>query len=197
MWWPYALVFVGAFLVDCSPVPLPPAFVVMIFLQIQFDLDLWVVIPLGVAGSILGRYLLTLYIPRLSGKLFTPSKNEDVRFLGAKLKQKGWKSQAFIVIYCMMPLPSTPLFLAAGMARIRSVRIIPAFTVGKFTSDLLAVLMGEYAAKNSGDIIHGLFSWKSITAFSLGLLLLFALLFVDWRTLLREKKVKLKFHIWK
>lgn len=197
MWWPYALVFVGAFLVDCSPVPLPPAFVVMIFMQIQFDLDLWVVIPLGVAGSILGRYLLTLYIPRLSGRIFTRAKNADVRFLGSKLKQKGWKSQAFIVAYCMMPLPSTPLFLAAGMARIKPVAIIPAFTVGKFSSDLLAVLMGAYAAKNSSDILRGLLSWKSITGFSLGLLLLFALLFVDWQTLLREKKFKLKFNIWK
>ena len=47
-------------IVDIVPLPLPPAFVVMIFLQIEFNLNVWLVIVIGVAGSILGRYILTL-----------------------------------------------------------------------------------------------------------------------------------------
>lgn len=68
MWWHYLLVFVGALLVDVSPFPLPPAFTVMVLLQAIFDLEIWLVIMVGVAGSILGRYVLTLYIPKLSGR---------------------------------------------------------------------------------------------------------------------------------
>jgi hypothetical protein len=52
------------------------------FLQVRYGLSLWPVLFIGVAGSILGRYLLTLYIPALSGKYFKPAKNEDVQFLG-------------------------------------------------------------------------------------------------------------------
>ena len=119
MWWQYLLVFIGALLFDVAPFPFPPAFTIMVFLQIMFDLNIWWVIVIGVAGSILGRYILTLYIPLLSGKFFKRSKNEDVEFLGKKMKEKGWRSQLVIIAYSLLPLPTTPLFLAGGMAKIK------------------------------------------------------------------------------
>lgn len=197
MWFKYLFVFLGAMLVDIAPIPLPPAFTVMIFLQIKFQLPIAPVIAIGVAGSILGRYILTLYIPKLSGKIFKQAKNEDIQFLGRKLKQKGWKSQLSILAYSLMPLPTTPLFLAAGMAKMKPLYIIPAFTIGKVISDTLAVLMGKYAAENTDKLIHGMVSWKSVTGLGLGLLLIFALLFIDWRELIQKKKLSFKFNIWK
>jgi membrane protein YqaA with SNARE-associated domain len=197
MFWQYLLVFIGSFVVDVFPIPLPPAFTVMVFFQILFKLNIWAVIFIGVGGSILGRYLLTLYIPKISGKLFKPAKNEDVQFLGKKMKEKGWKSQVFILLYSLLPLPTTPLFIAGGMAKMKPYYIIPMFTVGKFTSDMLAVLLGKYAAENTGKLIHGMISWQSITGLAIGFLLVFALLFIDWRSLLQEKKFRIKFDIWK
>jgi hypothetical protein len=82
-------------LVDISPLPLPPAFTVMIFLQIYFQLPIWPVIIIGVAGSILGRYILTLYIPGVSGRIFKQSKNEDVQFLGDKNEKQVMEKPAF------------------------------------------------------------------------------------------------------
>jgi membrane protein YqaA with SNARE-associated domain len=197
MWWQYVLVFVCALAVDIVPFPLPPAFVVMILLQIVFKLNIWVVIVLGIGGSIVGRYILTLYIPKLSAKIFKPSKNEDVQFLGNKLKTKGWKGHMTILVYSLLPLPTTPLFIAGGMAKMKPYYIIPAFFVGKFTSDTAAVLMGKYAAENTQQLLHGMINWKSIVGLLLGLLLIFALLFVDWRTLYQHKKFKLMFNIWR
>jgi membrane protein DedA with SNARE-associated domain len=195
--WQYFLVFVGTFLVDVVPFPLPPAFTVMIFLQITYDLNIWIVLGVGVLGSILGRLVLTLYIPHLSGKIFKKTKNEDVQFLGRRMKQKGWKSHGFILIYSLMPLPTTPLFVAGGMAKLKPIYIIPAFVVGKVISDTAAVLLGKYAAENTHSITEGLVSWQSILGFSLGLALVFAILFIDWRTLLQKKKLTLKFSILK
>lgn len=197
MFWQYLLVFIGSFLVDVVPIPLPPAFTVMVFFQILFKLNIWAVIFIGVGGSILGRYLLTLYIPKISGKLFKPSKNEDVQFLGKKMKEKGWKSQVFILLYSLLPLPTTPLFIAGGMAKMRPYYIIPMFTIGKFTSDMLAVLLGRYAAENTGKLLQGMISWQSITGLVIGFLLVFALLFIDWRSLLQQKKFSIRFDVWK
>lgn len=197
MWWKYSLVFILSFLFDIVPFPLPPAFTVMITLQIMFDLNIWVVIVLCVSGSILGRYLLTLYIPKVAGKIFKPAKNQDVQFLGKKMKEKGWKSQLVILGYSLMPLPTTPLFVAGGMAKLKPMQMIPAFFIGKFISDTIAVLMGNYAAQNISEMTHGLISWKSITGLAIGLLLIFALLFIDWRTLIQKKKLKLEFKIWR
>jgi uncharacterized membrane protein YdjX (TVP38/TMEM64 family) len=195
--WHYILVFAGAFLVDVVPFPLPPAFTVMMILQICFQLNVGIVIAVGVAGSIAGRYLLSLYIPHVSGKLFKPAKNEDVQYLGKKLKQKGWKSHALILVYSLMPLPTTPLFVAGGMARLKPWQIIPAFVVGKVISDTIAVLVGKGALGTTEQLLEGMVSWKSIAGFAMGLAMLFALLFFDWRSLLQHKKVRLKFNIWR
>jgi len=193
----YLLVFIGAFLFDVVPFPFPPAFTIMVFLQIMFGLDIWWVIVIGVLGSILGRYILTLYIPFLSGKIFKISKNEDVEFLGKKMKEKGWRSQMVIVAYSLLPLPTTPLFLAGGMAKIKPLYIIPAFFIGKFTSDAITVHLGKYAAEHAKSIIESALSWKTITSLLVGLILVCALLFIDWRSLIQKKKFQLKFKIWK
>ena len=197
MWWQYLLVFIGSFLFDVVPIPFPPAFTIMVFLQIMFDLNIWWVIVIGVAGSILGRYILTLYIPFLAGRIFKRSKNEDVEFLGQTMKKKGWRSQSVIVAYSLLPLPTTPLFLAGGMARIKALYIIPAFFIGKFTSDAITVHIGKYAAEHTQSILEGVLSWKTIISLMVGLLLVCALLFIDWRTLIQNKKFQLKFKIWK
>jgi membrane protein YqaA with SNARE-associated domain len=197
MWWQYLLVFMGAFLFDVVPFPFPPAFTIMVFLQIMFGLNIWLVIVIGVAGSILGRYILTLYIPFLAGRIFKRSKNEDVEFLGKEMKEKGWRSQIVIIAYSLLPLPTTPLFLAGGMAKIKPLYIIPAFFIGKFISDAITVHLGKYASEHANNIIEGALSWKSITSLMVGLLLICALLFIDWRSLIQKKKFQLKFKIWR
>ena len=194
---PYVFVFLGALLFDVVPFPFLPAFTIMIYLQVHYHLHVWAVLFLGVAGSILGRYLLTLYIPLLSGRYFNASKNEDVQFLGEQLKARGWQSQAVIVAYSLLPLPTTPLFLAAGIARIRPLYIIPAFFVGKLSSDSVAVAMGNYASQNLGSLRANALSWQSIAGLGASLLLLLALLFIDWRTLIQRRKFTLEFNIFK
>ena len=197
MCWQYFLVFISAFAVDVVPFPLPPAFTLLVFLQVLFKLNIWAVIFIGVGGSILGRYILTLYIPKVAGTIFKPAKNEDVQYLGKRLKEKGWKSQVAIFVYSLLPLPTTPLFIAGGMAKMKPYYIIPAFFVGKLISDTVAVLIGKYAAENTQSLFHGMVNWKSITGLVAGLILLFALIFIDWRELLQHKNFKLRFNIWK
>jgi membrane protein YqaA with SNARE-associated domain len=197
MWWQYLLIFLGAFLFDVVPIPFPPAFSIMVPLQIMFGLNTWLVILLGVAGSILGRYVLTLYIPLLADKIFKPKKNKEMEFLGKIMKEKGWNSQFIIVAYSLLPLPTTPLFLAGGMARIRPIQIIPAFFIGKFISDSIAVHLGQFASENFQDMLSAALSWKSIASLVLGILLICALLFIDWFSLLEKKKFILDFKIWK
>ena len=197
MWWQYTLVFLGAFLFDVVPFPFPPAFTIMVFLQIYFQLNIWMVIIIGVAGSIIGRYVLTLYIPFIAGSIFKPAKNEDVQYLGKILKEKGWKSQMVIIAYSLLPLPTTPLFVAAGMANLKPLYIIPAFFVGKFTSDTILVHLGKYGTENTEKILQGAFSWQSFTSLAIGLLMISALLFIDWRSLIQKKEFKFNFRIWK
>lgn len=191
------MVFIGAFVFDVTPFPLPPAFTIMVFLQIVFGLDIWWVVAIGVSGSILGRYLLTLYIPLLANRIFRKSKNEDVHFLGEQIKDKGWKGQALILAYTLLPLPTTPLFVASGIARINAAYTIPVFFVGKFTSDAITVHLGKYESENVKNIINRGISWESVISLFLGLFFLSIILFVDWRSLIQKRELLLDFKIWK
>lgn len=197
MWWQYFLVFIGAFLFDVVPFPSPPAFTIMVFFQILFDLNIWIVIVLGVFGSILGRYVLTLYIPLLARKIFKPEKNEDVQYLGKIMESNMWKSQLVIIAYSLLPLPTTPLFVAAGMAKVRPIYIIPAFFVGKFISDSFLVYFGKYGAQRATEMLSGTFKWDSTLGLLFGVFFLGAVLFIDWRSLIQTNKLRLNFSIWK
>ncbi len=195
MW--YLAVFAASFLVDLVPVIGPPAWTVMVFFAMKFDLNMWGVLAVGVPGSALGRYVLSCYIPKVSSKILKRDKNEDLKFIGQKLGQTRWKSWLFVFIYTLMPLPSTPLFTAAGLSRIHPIQIVPPFFAGKFISDAIMLLTGEHAVSGLKDIFQGTFSPKGIVTSVVGVLLIAALLFVDWRSLLQKKKFRLRFKIWK
>ena len=197
MWWQYLLVFLGALLFDIVPFPFAPAFTIMVFLQLLFDLDIWWVLVIGVAGSVLGRYILLLYAPLIADKYLNTSKNEDFQFLGQKMNESKWKGILVVLTYSLLPLPTTPLFLGAGISKIKAIYIVPAFLVGKFTSDAIALHVGKYASENSQDIFQDALSWKSISGLIIGFLMLFCLFFINWRTLIQHKKLVFSFSVFK
>lgn len=193
----YFFVFIASFLVDVIPFVGPPAWTVMVFFQIKFGLNNWVLLLVGVTGSALGRYIYSVYIKMLSHRFIKEEKNGDLKFLGSKLAENGWKVQLFVLIYTLIPVPSTPLFTASGVARIKPLNIMPAFFVGKFTSDAVMVITGDYVATNLSTIANGLLNWQTIAGTIAGLIIIAMFFFIDWQKLLVEKKVKISFHIWK
>lgn len=69
MW--YLAVFFSALLEDSIPVFAPPAWMVLTFLLVQFDLSPWIVVPVGVAGCTAGRLFLSWYMLKV-GRSFSP-----------------------------------------------------------------------------------------------------------------------------
>jgi membrane protein YqaA with SNARE-associated domain len=195
--WAYLGVLLGAFAVDLIPVAAPPAWTLMVFFILKFDLNPWIALVLGVFGSTLGRYIFSLYIPKVSSKILKPRKEKELEFVGKKLAGSLWRTWTFVFIYTLTPLSTTALFTAAGMAKIKPNHTLPPFFVGKFLSDALMILTGSYLAGNAGDTFKNLLSPKSIITLLLGLILLGGILFIDWFELLQHKKLKLKFKIWK
>jgi membrane protein DedA with SNARE-associated domain len=197
MFLPYLLAFVLSFLVDLIPFVGPPAWMAMVYCQIKFHLNVWLVLVVGVIGSTIGRYMLALYMPYLSAKIISRKKDEDLQFVGGKLKKKKWQVQLFVFLYTLIPVPTTPLFTAIGMARMNPLSVVPAFFIGKFASDALMVHAGKFAAENIELLMKGLLSWKTLVGTAIGLILLFIFLFIDWRNVLEKKKFRISFSIWK
>jgi membrane protein YqaA with SNARE-associated domain len=191
----YLFVFIAAFLVDLLPFLGPPAWTTMVFLQVHYNLNIWAVLVVGVTGSAIGRYTMSRYIPFFSERFIKKQTIEDIEFIGSKLSGNSWKVGLFVLLYTLVPLPSTPLFTAAGIAKVKAMQIIPGFLIGKFTSDMVMVLSGNYVAQNA--LTYDPLSRESILGTAAGILIVLLFLFIDWRSLLQRKKLRLNFHIWK
>lgn len=195
--WGYVLVFVLSFLVDLIPLVGPPAWTVMVICLIVFKLQVWPVLIIGVLASTLGRYCMSLYIPKISDRLIKKDKNQDLVFIGKKLEEHGWKSRLFIFLYTLTPLSTTALFTAIGVARVKATKALPSYILGKFISDLFMLKAGHFVAQNPKEVLKQLISPEFIIYTILGIALVCFILFTDWRTLLEHKKLKFKFKIWK
>lgn len=169
----------------------------MVFMLVKYDLNPWGVLATGVPGSVLGRYWLSLYIPRFLGQVIKQRKCDELHFAGSRLKGSLWRSWTFVLVYSLLPVSTTALFSAAGLARIKPIQILPPFFAGKFISDAVMLFSGRYAVTNSVDLVYGTFSWKGAVMITAGVVVLAAFLFVDWRRLLEQKRLRLEFRIWK
>jgi membrane protein DedA with SNARE-associated domain len=193
----YLFVFLGSLGVDLIPVVAPPAWIVMTFLLVKYQLNPWLVLAVGVPGSALGRYFFGLYIQKFSNKVIARQKKEELRYVGKKLDRRLWQTWLFAFGYTLSPLSTTALFTAAGMTKVPVMHLIPPFLAGKFISDAAMVMAGRYAASRLTDLLHGTLGWKSLLTGAITLLITAAFLFIDWHALLVKKNIKFNFSIWK
>jgi membrane protein YqaA with SNARE-associated domain len=193
----YGVVFLAALTVDIIPLLAPPAWPIAVFLLVKFRLNPFIVLLFCASGSTLGRYLMSLYIPRFAGLFIKRHKRDDLEFMGKKLSQSLWQSWLFVFIYSVTPLSTTALFTAAGVAKVKPSHTLPPFFCGKLLSDAIMIFTGFYAANNFKDLVNGIYSPKAIVTLALGLVIVAGFLFLDWRALLQRKKFNFNFKIWK
>jgi membrane protein YqaA with SNARE-associated domain len=193
----YLASFVAALLVDTIPVFAPPAWTILAFIIVKWNPNPWGVIAAGALGSVIGRYILTLYMPHVTAKMFRPSENDNIAFLGKKIGRQFWRANTFVMLYAISPLSTTALFTAAGMARVNPWNVLPGFAIGKFLGDAWVLFTAKVTAEEATDFMHGRVSWQTALTAAAGLFLISGVLFIDWRQLLGAKKLRLNFKIWK
>ena len=195
---PYLVVFFAALAVDTIPVFAPPAWILLVVLLVKFKLNPWLTVVIGVAGSTIGRYILTRYIPKFSSRLVNRQEDANLRYIGRQIGKAKWSSSVFVFLYTLTPLSTTALFTAVAMARIRRpFHILTPFFLGRLITDGLLVFSGKYASANLSDLLHGEANWKTVVLILAGLIVIGIFLFIDWRQLLGHKKLRFRFKILK
>ena len=195
--WAYVLVFLAALAVDTIPIFAPPAWILLVVLLVKFHLNPWLTVAIGVAGSTIGRYILTRYIPKISSRLVNRREDANLRYIGTRIGKAKWSSAVFVFLYTLTPLSTTALFTAVAMARTKPWHILVPFFLGRLITDGVLVFSGKYASANLGDLLHGEANWKTVLILTAGVVVISVFLFIDWRQLLEHKKVRLRFKILK
>ena len=171
----YLVIFIGTLVVDLIPIIAPPAWTIMVFLLVKYQLNPWLVLLVGVTGTTLGRYIFSLYVPKIADRLIKQHKKEELEFMGKKLSHNLWQSWLFVFIYTLTPLSTSALFTAAAVAKVKAWRTVPPFFFGKLISDAVMIFTGRYAAVNFQDVGSGGFSGKGIVTIVLGLLVIWVM----------------------
>lgn len=195
--WMYVAVFLLAVAVDSIPIFAPPAWPILVFFLLYYDLNVWAVILLGVIGTTIGRFILSTYMPWIGHKLLNQWEEENLTFLGSRLSQSAGSAFVFVFLYSLTPLSTTALFTAACIAKVPQLYLLPAFFLGKLISYTVLILTSQYLACDADGIFSGVISWKTIVSGVVGLLLILGFMFIDWKELLLKKQFRLNFQIWK
>src|SRR3954463_7763723 len=196
--WHYVVVFFAALAVDTIPIFAPPAWIILVVLLVKFHLNPWLTVAIGVTGSTIGRYLLTRYIPKISSRLVNRQEDANLRYIGHKIGKAKWSSSVFVFLYTLTPLSTTALFTAAAMAGIRRpLHIFIPFFLGRLITDGVLVFSGKYASANLSDLLHGEANWRTIITLAVGLIVISAFLFLDWRQLLEHRNLRFVLNILK
>jgi len=193
----YFAAFAAALIVDTIPVFAPPAWTILAFIIVKYTPNPWGIIAAGAIGSVIGRYILTLYMPHISARIFRRWESDNLSFLGKQLGGRFWRANTFVMLYAISPLSTTALFTAAGMAKVSPRNILPGFAIGKFLGDAWVLFTAKVTAEEATDLLQGKVSWRTGLTAAAGLLLISGVLFIDWRQLLGRKKLRLNFAIWK
>lgn len=165
--------------------------------MIKFELNPFLVVTIGTAGTVCGRMIYVTYIvPWIGDKAIGSQKGIDLKFLGKKLSQEKLMVVLFVFIYSTLPLSTTALFTAAGLAKLKRRLIIPPFFLGNLIGDGLLLVSGKYAIDHFSDFYKDSLSVKNIILMMAGLSFMLVFLFIDWQTLLVKKEFKLKWKFW-
>ena len=163
----------------------------MIIIMLKFSLNPYAVVLVGTCGTVCGRTIfVTFIIPWFGEKAIGVEKDADLKFLGKKLSNKGLATFLFVFVYSLLPLSTTALFTAAGLAKVRRILLIPPFFLGNLIGDGVLLISGKYAVQNVGDLYKGSLEPKNISLVLAGLLAMLLFLFIDWRVLLERKEVQ-------
>lgn len=193
----YLILLLVVILVNSLPAFAPPTWTVLISFYTGFELNIYLVILIGVLGATFGRFILAHYIQWFSHQLFNEKQHENLNYLGNKIGGTPVHSFIFTFIYSLTPLSTTVLFVAAGIAKVRLSIVLAGFALGRLISYTALLYSTAALATNIKDLTSGTFSLKNILSSILGLAFLLLFIFIDWKELIEKKKLKLEFDVWK
>jgi uncharacterized membrane protein YdjX (TVP38/TMEM64 family) len=179
-----ALVFLVVFAVNLLPAFGPPTWTVLVALRLGLDVAAVPLVAAGALGAASGRWMLAHGAWRLRHRL-SDERRASLEALRAAVVDRPAGAVAGLVLIALSPVPSAQLFVAAGLTGTRLAPLVLAFFSGRVVSYSLYVGAATAASATlAGSLLDGLRSPAGIAAQIAMLLMLVALVKVDWRRVL-------------
>ena len=158
----------------------PPTWAVLVLFKLNWHLNPWTLVGVGVLSAGAGRYLLAA-ATKAARKWLPKKRVNSLKAFGTYLRKHRASSAAGIAVFAVSPLPSAQLFEAAALAELPLVPVTGAFMAGRVVTYSLYLGGATAAEKSFGDTFR-----KALTSpFAIGievlmLVLVVLLARVDW-----------------
>ena len=182
----YLITLAAIFAVNLLPAFGPPTWSVLVFCQLTFGLEPFILVPVGAVAAASGRLLLALGARRFRDRL-GPESLTNLEAARTLLTGDRRRAAAGLGLFALSPIPSAQLFVAAGLLRVRLVPLTLAFFSGRLVSYSLYVGGASLVSESLGEVVRR--SLGSPLGIALQLVMLaglVALVRVDWVGVLRR-----------
>jgi uncharacterized membrane protein YdjX (TVP38/TMEM64 family) len=173
------LAYAIAFVINIVPAFMPSTWMVLAFFHIQFDLP---ILPLTIGGAFfsgLGRMVLAKFSSLYTRHVRKRDKELDEIKTYLDRRRNGVGVATFF--YCLLPLPTNSLFVAAGMIEVSMLRVMIGFWAGRAIADTFYVWSTSKAFDSLEVVFKDYYQdWQAIALQLLGLAGAAILLLVPW-----------------
>jgi membrane protein YqaA with SNARE-associated domain len=183
----WVLVWAVAVALNVVPAFAPPTWVLLAYFRVHVGMPLLPLAAVGTAGSVSGRWLLARLSRDLGRRWLSRRLRENLEELSEALQREKRLSLAALLAFCVGPLPSNELFIAAGLAKAPLAPLLAVFGSSRFVAYVLWVGLAGSAAGSLEDAVKPRFgNWIAIATELAGVVGLVLLLKVDWLKVLHR-----------
>lgn len=181
------LVFVTV-IANSLPAFAPPTWLILVFFLLNYDLNPFALVVLGVISATTGRAFLAWYFRKFAHLI--PTKfSTNMEYAGEYFQKSTTKRYSILALFLVSPISSAQLFEAAGLMKTVAIKpLLAVFAIGRTFSYSTYVTGASIAASsNFGDVIvHELRSPWAIAAQVVLILGLVLLGNIDWKARLKH-----------
>jgi membrane protein DedA with SNARE-associated domain len=171
-----------AFVMNAVALPLPPTWVVLSVIHNTTHAPLLLVTLFGTLGAMFGRGCFALLIRNVNTKL-PPAIRANATALADAVRGRARWATPFVALYCFLPLPSNPLFVAVGMGALPLRGAMIGYFIGRWAGNTIALIAARPVAGSIRDLFAGSLSWRSLAqgaVVTIGSVVFFSLPWKRW-----------------
>lgn len=168
-----------ALVINLFPAFMPTTWMVLAFFHVQFGLP---ILPLTIGGAFfsgLGRIGLARGTGRLHRRFFR--RDENLEEMKTYLDERRGYVGLATFGYCLLPLPTNNLFVAAGVVGVNLARVMLGFWIGRSIADTFYVWTTDQVFSSLRDVFEEFYSdWIVLAIQVLSLVGAMLLIVVPW-----------------
>ena len=181
----WALIIGLVIVLNTIPAFMPPTWALLAYFHVAHGVPVWELAVVGALAAMTGRCILALLSRRLGIRIMPARWRHNITTLGEYIGTHRSLSLSVLGLFLLGPVPSNHLFIAIGISRVALLPPLVVFAIGRGIGYAVWITAANLAATSLDDVLRpGMGSTASIAAQITGIVILIAVMQVDWSRIL-------------